>query len=43
MTATVAATVVWAVVVGVIMSGAITIRDLDVFGRMNPEPAGGTE
>jgi hypothetical protein len=27
------------VLVGVIMSGAITIRDIDIGGRMGPAPA----
>jgi len=34
---TVVATVLWIVVCAIILSGAITIRDLDVFGRMGPE------
>jgi predicted secreted protein len=36
-TATLIALVVWAVEVAVIMSGVVTLRDLDVFGRMPPE------
>ncbi len=35
---TVVAIVLWVIVAGVIMSGTITIRDLDVFGRMGPAP-----
>lgn len=29
----------WAVLVAVIMSGAITIRDIDIGGRMGPPPS----
>ncbi|MFN0116385.1 MAG: DUF1467 family protein [Paracoccaceae bacterium] len=36
-TATLIATGLWVVVTGVILSGAITVRDLDVFGRMGPQ------
>ncbi len=35
---TVVAIVLWVIVAGIIMSGTITIRDLDVFGRMGPAP-----
>lgn len=28
----------WIVIAGVILSGAITVRDLDWFGRMGPAP-----
>lgn len=34
---TVVATVVWAMICGIILSGWIGIRDLDVMGRMPPE------
>lgn len=34
---TIVGTVLWAIVCGVILSGWITIRDLDFFGRMGPE------
>ncbi len=34
---TVVATVIWAVLVGVILSEVISIRDFDVMGRMPPE------
>lgn len=34
--ATLIATPIWAVICGVILSGWITIADLDWFGRMNP-------
>lgn len=34
---TIVALVIWAAVSGFIMSGWITIRDLDVFDRMGPE------
>ena len=36
------ALVLWAGIAGVILSGVITIRDLDFFGRLGPEvpPAG---
>ncbi len=33
---TLIATVVWAVICGIILSGWITIEDLDWFGRMTP-------
>lgn len=29
--------VLWVVIAGVILSGAITVRDLDFFGRLGPE------
>ncbi len=32
------AVVVWAVIAGVILSGWITVEDLDWFGRMDPQP-----
>lgn len=32
---TVATTILWAIIAGIIVSGVITIRDLDFFGRMN--------
>lgn len=35
---TLVALVVWALICGVILSGAITIRDIDVFNRMGPAP-----
>ena len=31
---TAVATVLWSIVAGIIVSGAITVQDLDVFGRM---------
>lgn len=34
---TVVALVIWVAVCGIILSGWITIRDLDVFDRMGPE------
>lgn len=34
---TVISTVLWVVIAGVILSGAITLRDLDFFGRLGPE------
>jgi len=40
--ASVVAVVVWAIVAGIILSGAITVRDLDVFNRMTPLQAGET-
>lgn len=33
---TIVALVIWAVVVGIVVSGWITVRDLDWFGRMRP-------
>jgi predicted secreted protein len=33
---TIWAALVWAVVAGVIMSGAISVRDLDLFNQMSP-------
>lgn len=35
---TLIAIVVWAVLAGVISSGVITVRDIDVLGRMGPAP-----
>jgi predicted secreted protein len=35
--ATLVAALIWAVVAGIIVSGAITVRDIDMFGRMGPE------
>lgn len=35
-TTTVAAAVIWAVVVAVILSGAVTVRDFDVMNRLPP-------
>ena len=32
------ATIIWAVLAGVIVSGMITVRDLDFLGRMGPAP-----
>jgi predicted secreted protein len=29
--------VLWVVIAGIILSGAITVRDLDFFGRLGPE------
>ncbi|ETW12952.1 hypothetical protein ATO8_10423 [Roseivivax marinus] len=31
--------VVWAIVAGVILSGVIDVRDIDMFNRMGPAPA----
>jgi predicted secreted protein len=36
------AAALWVVIAGVIWSGAITVRDLDFFGRMGPKPAEST-
>jgi predicted secreted protein len=33
---TIAATIIWGILVTVILSGVITVRDLDVMGRMPP-------
>ncbi len=33
--ATLYATVIWAVIVGIILSGWITLEDIDVFNRLN--------
>ena len=38
---TIAATVVWAVICGIILSGWISVRDLDFMGRMGPPSGGG--
>lgn len=35
------ATVVWAIICGIILSGWITIRDIDFNGVMGPDPAAG--
>jgi len=41
---TVISLVLWAIISTIILSGAITVRDLDWFNRMGPEaPAGGTD
>lgn len=34
---TAVAVVLWVLIAGVILSGVITVRDLDFFGRMQPE------
>jgi predicted secreted protein len=36
------AVALWVVIAGVIWSGAITVRDLDFFGRMGPKPVEST-
>ena len=33
---TLVAVVIWAILCAVILSGAITVHDLDIFGRMHP-------
>lgn len=33
---TIIATVLWAVICGIILSGWITLADIDIFGRMRP-------
>ena len=33
------ATAIWGIIAGVILSGAISVRDIDWFDRMSPEPA----
>lgn len=35
-TATLIGTVIWAVVAGIILSGVITLDDIDIFNRMGP-------
>jgi len=40
---TVVAVVLWGIIAGVILSGAITLRDLDFFDRMPPIEAGETD
>lgn len=35
---TIVALVLWAIIVGIILSGLITVRDLDWFNRMAPRP-----
>ncbi len=37
--ATVVTLAIWAVIAAVILSGAVTIHDLDWFGRLGPAPA----
>ena len=32
--------VLWAVISGIIVSGIVTLRDIDFFGRMDPETIG---
>lgn len=34
---------IWAVIAGVILSGLVTVRDIDVMGRMGPDPAADTD
>lgn len=34
------AAVLWVIIAGVILSGAITLRDIDMFNRMGPPSAG---
>lgn len=36
---TVVASVLWAIAAYIILTGTITVRDIDVFGRMGPEPS----
>ncbi|MEX5727548.1 putative secreted protein [Rhodovulum iodosum] len=38
---TLIAVLIWAGVAGVILSGAVTVRDIDIFNRMDPPPADG--
>jgi predicted secreted protein len=38
---TIAATVVWAIICAVILSGVISVRDFDFRGTMGPAPAAG--
>ncbi len=38
---TIWAIVLWIVIGGTIISGAITVRDIDMFGRMGPAPDAG--
>ena len=38
--ATMITVVLWAVIAGIIVSGIISVRDLDWFGRMGPRDAG---
>lgn len=33
---TIAAAVIWAIIAGIILSGAITVRDIDWMGRLGP-------
>ena len=35
--------VLWVFLVGVIVSGRLTVRDLDMFNRMGPSPTGETD
>ncbi|MCL4187973.1 MAG: DUF1467 family protein [Rhodobacteraceae bacterium] len=37
---TAVAAVLWLAIAGTVLSGAISVRDLDWFGRMGPPPAG---
>ncbi|MGB7244236.1 MAG: DUF1467 family protein [Sulfitobacter sp.] len=38
---TIIAALIWAVATAVILSGVISVRDLDIFNRMGPENAAG--
>ena len=43
-TTTWAASIIWVLAVGVILSGAVSVRDLDMFNRMDPvTPVGASE
>ena len=35
--------VLWVTIAGTIMSGVISVRDIDMFNRMGSAPAGGTD
>ena len=36
---TAVAAVLWVLIAGVILSGMVTVRDIDIFNRMNPVPS----
>ena len=38
-TTTIAAAIIWAILVAIILSGVIEVRDFDVFNRMPPLPS----
>jgi len=39
--ATAVSALLWLAIAGTILSGAVSLRDLEGFGRMSPPPAGG--
>lgn len=42
-TTTIVATILWVIISSIILSGVISIRDIDMFNRMGPPEAGETD